>query len=192
MARHLQPIRGVRAATASVHPCHFYSDDASLTANVASFFAPAFREGQAIVAFGTPAHLSAIEKRLRADGHDVDAARARGQYLAYDAQATLNGLLRGDLLPSQDRFEEIVSSELEHASREFGAVRAFGEIVSLLWRDGKRQAALRLEEMWNEAIGLYPVALLCGYNVRSFTSSHDAAGVTGIIAAHTAVLPKIA
>jgi hypothetical protein len=74
--------------------------------------------------------------------------------------------------------------------RDFGAVRAFGEIVSLLWRDGKRQAALRLEEMWNEAIGLHPLSLLCGYNVRSFTSAHDAAGVTGIISAHTSVLAK--
>jgi hypothetical protein len=74
--------------------------------------------------------------------------------------------------------------------REFGAVRAFGEIVSLLWRDGRRQAALRLEEMWNEAIGLHPLSLLCGYNVRAFTSAHDAAGVTGIISAHTTVLPR--
>ena len=177
------------AITAAVHPCHFYSDDASLTANVATFFAPAFRERQAMVAFGTPAHLSQIEKRLHAEGHDVESAKAKGQYIAYDAQAALEHLLHGDL-PSQDRFEEIVSAEIARASREFGAVRAFGEIVSLLWRDGKRQAALRLEEMWNEAIGLYPLALLCGYNVRSFTSAHDAAGVTGIIAKHTSVLPK--
>jgi hypothetical protein len=183
----------MRAApvSAAVHPCHFYSDDASLVANVATFFAPAFREGQAIVAFATPAHLAQIEKRLRADGHDVDAARARGQYVTRDARAALDRLLRGEL-PSQERFEEIVAAEVERASREFGAVRAFGEIVSLLWRDGKRQAALRLEEMWNEAIGLYPLSLLCGYNVRSFTSAHDAAGVTGIIAAHTSVLPKTA
>lgn len=181
----------LRTEAASVHPCHFYSDDASLTANVAVFFAPAFRERQAMVAFGTPAHLAAIEKRLRADGHDIEAAKANGQYMAFDAQAALDALLRGDL-PAQDSFEDVIAARLNSATREFGAVRAFGEIVSLLWRDGKRQAALRLEEMWNEAIGLYPLALLCGYNVRSFTSAHDAAGVTGIISAHTSVLPKVA
>ena len=173
----------------SVHPCHFYSDDASLVANVATFLAPAFREEQAMVSFGTPAHLKAIETRLRAEGHDLDAARSRGQYIAFDARTALEALLEGDL-PARHRFEEIVAAEVERASREFGAVRAFGEIVSLLWRDGKRQAALRLEELWNEAIGLYPLALLCGYNVRAFTSAHDAAGVTGVIAAHTSVLPR--
>ena len=181
----------MRMTRATVHPCHFYSDDAAFATTVASFLAPAFKEGQAIVAFGTPAHLDAIEKRLKRDGHDVDGAKARGQYQPNDAQAALEALLVGEL-PAHERFEEIIGSRVDNAAREFGAVRAFGEIVSLLWRDGKRQAALRLEEMWNEAIGLHPLSLLCGYNVRSFTSAHDAAGVTGIISAHTGVLAKTA
>ena len=181
----------MRSDRASVHPCHFYSDDNAFATTVASFLAPAFREGQAIVEFGTPTHLAAIEKRLRRDGHDVDAAKARGQYQAFDAQAALEALVVGDL-PAQDVFDEVIGSRVASAVREFGGVRAFGEIVSLLWRDGKRQAALRLEEMWNEAIGLHPLVLLCGYNVRSFTSAHDAAGVTGIIHAHSSVLAKTA
>ena len=181
----------MRTGRATVHPCHFYSDDAAFATTVAAFLSPAFREGQAIVAFGTPAHLESIEKRLRRDGHDVDGAKARGQYQPGDAQSALEALLVGEL-PAQDRFDEIVGSRVAMAAREFGSVRAFGEIVSLLWRDGKRQAALRLEEMWNEAIGLHPLSLLCGYNVRSFTSAHDAAGVTGIIHAHSSVLAKTA
>lgn len=179
----------MRTAAPSVHQCHFYRDDASLTANVAAFFAPAFREGQAMVSFGTPAHLAGIERRLRTDGFDVEAAQRRGQYLTFDARAAADALLQGDL-PTVERFEDVVGAEVARAGRDFGAVRAFGEIVSLLWRDGRRQAALRLEEMWNDAIGLYPLSLLCGYNVRAFTSAHDAAGVTGIIAAHTGVLPR--
>ena len=181
----------MRTARATVHPCHFYSDDAAFATTVASFLAPAFREGQAVVAFGTPAHLDAIEKRLKRDGHDVAVAKNSGQYQTFDAQTALEALVVGEL-PVQDVFDEVIGSRVGQAAREFGAVRAFGEIVSLLWRDGKRQAALRLEEMWNEAIGLHPLSLLCGYNVRSFTSAHDAAGVTGIISAHTGVLAKTA
>lgn len=181
----------MRAARASVHPCHFYSDDNAFATTVASFLAPAFREGQGVVAFGTAAHLDAIEKRLQRDGHDIAIAKKRGQYQSFDAQAALEALVVGEL-PAQDVFDEIVGSRVAQAVREFGGVRAFGEIVSLLWRDGKRQAALRLEEMWNDAIGLHPLSLLCGYNVRAFTSAHDAAGVTGIIGAHTGVLPKSA
>jgi hypothetical protein len=181
----------MRTDRATVHPCHFYSDEAAFASTVAAFLTPAFREGQAIVAFATPAHLEAVEKRLRRDGLDVDGAKARGQYQPNDAQAALEALLVGEL-PAQERFDALIGSKVERAVHEFGAVRAFGEIVSLLWRDGRRQAALRLEEMWNGAIGLHPLSLLCGYNVRSFTSAHDAAGVTGIISAHTAVLPKSA
>jgi hypothetical protein len=87
----------MRAAGATVHPCHFYSDDASLVSNVGTFLAPAFREGHAMVMFGTPTHLAAIEKRLRAERYDVDSARSSGQYQVFDAQAALDALLVGEL-----------------------------------------------------------------------------------------------
>jgi hypothetical protein len=181
----------MRAANATVHPCHFYRDDAALASTVARFLAPAFSEGQAMVIFSTPAHLAAIEKRLRAEALDVDGARSRGQYVAKDARVVMEALVEGDV-PTAERFDAVVGSHIERASHEFGAVRAFGEIVSLMWRDGKRDAALRLEHLWNEAIGTHPLSLLCAYNVRSFTSAHDAAGVTRIISAHTGVLSKTA
>ena len=178
--------------TAAEQPCSFYSEDSVLAATVATFLAPAFAERQALIAIGTPEHLLAIEDRLRAGGHDVDGARASGQYASLDAHWALRQLTAYGM-PTAERFNAILGPHIKRATAEYGSVRAFGEIVSLLWRDGKRQAALRLEELWNEALGYHPLALICGYNVRSFNDAADARGVIGIINSHTNVIvPKIA
>jgi hypothetical protein len=174
------------------HPVSFYSDDGVLASTVATFLAPAFAARQALIAIGTPEHLAAIEDRLRSSGHDIDGARASGQYMSMDAQWALEQLTTHGM-PTAERFNAVLGPPIKRATAEYGSVRAFGEIVSLLWRDGKRQAALRLEELWNEALGYHPLALVCGYNVRSFNDAADAKGVIGIINSHTNVIvPKLA
>ena len=172
------------------HPVHFFYDDATLASTVANFLAPAFRTHQAMIAIGTPEHLLSIERRLRSSGHDIETARTSGQYLPLDAQAALDALMVTGI-PTKQRFDAVIGPHLRQAAGSYGSVRAFGEIVSLLWRDGKRQAALRLEELWNDALGYHPLALVCGYNVRAFNTSADAIGLTGIIGSHTGVIiPK--
>jgi hypothetical protein len=172
---------------AAEHPCSFYSEDSVLASTVAAFLAPAFAERQALIAIGTPEHLAAIENRLRLGGHDVDGARASGQYASLDAQWTLKQLTVYGM-PTAERFNAILGPHIKRATAEYGSVRAFGEIVSLLWRDGKRQAALRLEVLWNEVLGYHPLSLICGYNVRSFKDAADARGIIGIINSHTNVI----
>ena len=48
-------------------------------------------------------------------------------------------------------------------------VRAYGEMVALLWDDGLVNAAIQLETMWNELGRAYSFSLFCGYPVGSVT-----------------------
>lgn len=174
------------------HPVSFYTEDTVLASTVATFLAPAFAAQQGLIAIGTPEHLATIEDGLRSSGHDIDAARASGQYASIDAQWALEQLTTHGM-PTPERFNAVLGPTIKRASERYGSVRAFGEIVSLLWRDGTRQAALRLEELWNEALGYHPLALVCGYNVRSFNDAADAQGVIGVINSHSSVIvPKLA
>lgn len=153
------------------HALHLYRDDARLATTVAIFLAPAFAEGQAILTIGTRAHVASIEQRLRTDGHDVDRARWRGQYLSLDAEQLIPRLLL-DGLPTAETFDEVVGRHVTRLAGHHGGVRAFGEIVSLLWRDGRRAAGLRLEDLWNDALGLHSLALVCGYPERTLDDGH--------------------
>jgi MEDS: MEthanogen/methylotroph, DcmR Sensory domain len=169
------------------HACHFYAEDAGLATTVASFLAPAFRSEDAVIAIGTRAHLSAIEQRLRSEGHPVDAVRTSGRYVTMDVELVIPALLRNGL-PTQETFDAVVGAQVAKLAERHGHVRAFGEIVSVLWSRGKQQAAMRLEELWNEALGYHPLSLICGYSLRGAWPPVDEPGQRRIMSLHSRLI----
>lgn len=168
------------------HALHLYDDDTALATTVATFLGPGFAADDAIIAIGTRAHVAAIEQRLRSDGRDVDEAVRTGRYVSLDARPVIARLLRNGL-PTTETFADVVGRHIERLAVEHGNVRAFGEIVSLLWQDGKRTAALRLEDLWNDALGYHPLTLVCGYATR-VVGAESGAAAKRIAAAHTHIL----
>lgn len=77
------------------------------------------------------------------------AARARGSWLALDAAATLCRFTSGGT-PDAAGFDREVGGLIRQAARDGRAVRAFGEMVALLWDAGLVTAAVELEAMWND------------------------------------------
>ena len=66
-----------------------------------------------------------------------------------------------------------------------GSVRAFGEMVGLLWVDGQRSAATRLEEYWNELLSGSTLSLFCAYPIDVFNGGSENAGLEAVLCAHT-------
>ena len=168
------------------HALHLYEEDASLATVVAAFLEPAFPREQAVIAIATRAHLAAIEQRLRTTGHDVDGALRAGRYLALDAEAVLPTLMHNGL-PSKDAFGAAVGAPVSRLAGAYGGVRAFGELVNLLWRERKRTAALRIEDLWGELLGSQPLSLICAYRTRTI-GGRAGARVDEILASHSVVM----
>src|SRR5262249_14622445 len=66
---------------------------------------------------------------------------------------------------------------------------AFGEMVSLLWADGNSQAALRLEQLWNDLARAHSFSLRCAYPITGFDRDEHAESFLKICAAHGGVIP---
>jgi KaiC/GvpD/RAD55 family RecA-like ATPase len=100
----------------------------------------------AIVA-ATESHRDSLAQRLKAQGLDVDAAIKEGRYIPIDAAEALSTFMVNDM-PDADRFFEVVGGHIRAAAkagkREHPRVAACGEGVSLLWAEGKADAAIRL------------------------------------------------
>src|SRR5205809_5824184 len=72
--------------------------------------------------------------------------------------------------PDTDRFFEGFKNLIESASKAANAkhprVAIFGERVALLWAEGKRDAAIRLEQLGNDLAKTRKVDILCAYPSR--------------------------
>jgi PAS domain S-box-containing protein len=131
----------------------FYDDEQLLLAEVAAFLGAATDAGGAGVVIATPEHVAALRTAL-------GAAAAHVRFL--DAAETLARLMV-DAWPDEARFRTVIVPVLAQAARRGGEVAAFGEMVALLCAQGRYEAAVRLEHLWNLVAADYRFNLFCAY-----------------------------
>lgn len=68
-----------------------------------------------------------------------------------------------DGYPDERLFAETITSVINAAQQGGQRVRAFGEMVALLWASGERDATVRLEQMWNTVCHEKGLSLFCAY-----------------------------
>jgi len=144
------------------HFVQVYKDEAFLLEAVAEYAGTGLRRGEAVVIIATPSHRAAFMQRLEGDGIAAEEARQRGQLLLLDADETLARFTPGGM-PEWQSFHALLGGVIAKLRLEHPSVRAYGEMVDLLWQRGEREAAIRLEEFWNDLAGLQTFSLLCAY-----------------------------
>ena len=154
------------------HAVQFYSDPDALCRIVGNFIGEGLEQGAAAVLYVTPDHAARIESCLRTRAIDVDALKRLGRLVTVDARATLD-LLMMDGMPNPSAFRRSVGAMLTQVRGKRGqcAIRAYGEMVDLLWKDGLEAAAIRLETLWNQLADTSDFNLLCGYSMGNFYKS---------------------
>ena len=172
-------------ALSARHDVQFYQDDLALTACVADFLAEGIRAGQPCIAITTPVHRRAFTAYLKTLGIDAASLDAK-QLLWLDAHETLASFMEGNH-PNVPLFHAMANTMLEEliGARRYVTVRAFGEMVDVLWRDGKPEAAFQLEELWNEIANAYSLALLCSYHHGGMMNERDIARIARL---HTTIV----
>jgi signal transduction histidine kinase len=84
---------------------------------------------------------------------------------------------------------DLLGPSLRDASSVQAGIAAFGEMVAVLWLEGKREAAIQLAQLWEELTGRNPVSLLCAYPLAYFSRSEDQEFFARVCAHHTSVIP---
>jgi PAS domain S-box-containing protein len=170
------------------HAVQFYEDDEVLSRAVASFLADGIAAGDTLVLIATEAHGRAFLQRLESMSFGVEQLRQSGQLMLLDADERLAAFMR-DGEPDAGLFEREVGSliaRLTAALSGSARLRAYGEMVDVLWKAGERKAALRLEELWNDLQSRHSFTLLCAYAMASFYK--EPAALQRVCSSHTHVL----
>ncbi|MBC8133909.1 MAG: MEDS domain-containing protein, partial [Deltaproteobacteria bacterium] len=174
------------------HAVQFYDSDAFLVDTVAHFLGAGLQTGDRMLVIATPDHRAGIVDRLQA--HDVQSAISDGRLMMLDAQQSLCQFMVSGA-PDPDLFRDFLGRTLTklQSRRNDGPpharLRAYGEMVDLLWKDGNPQAAIRLEELWNEAGNEHAFSLLCAYVMGNFYREGDTARFMEVCRTHSHVLP---
>ena len=163
-----------RPGDAHHHAVQFYGDDAELLATVVTFLREGLVEGQPAIVIATPDHRVAIAQALDTHGIEVASARRFGDLVMLDAEEALGAFMVDDA-PVGSLFRRSIGGVIEQTlrGRERTPVRAYGEMVDLLWKQGKTEAAIRLEVLWNNLADSHVFSLLCGYAIGNFYKHND-------------------
>ena len=174
------------------HVVQFYGDDGFLLDELSRFIGTALGAGESAVVIATKEHRDGLARRLKMWGLDTTWPTTQGRYVALDAAETLaKFMLQG--WPDAARFAEVVDGLIKRVKTASGGearrVAAFGEMVALLWIEGKADAALRLEELWNDLARTHAFSLRCAYPMSSFCRGEHGDLLLKICAEHSAVIP---
>ncbi len=172
------------------HEVLFYSDDTVLLDSLARFIAAALKAGNAAIVFATKPHRDSLVQRLKAEGVDTDAATQQGAYTQLDVAETLSTFMVNGM-PDTTRFFEVAGGLIEAAAKaarpEHCGVVVCGECSPTLWAEGKTDAAIRVEQLFDQIGKAFGLDILCGYALSSFHGEEDEHVFQSICAEHSAV-----
>jgi hypothetical protein len=150
------------------HVVQIYADDRIFLDGLEGFVANGLHKGEAAIVIATATHLHGLEKRLRDNGVDVDRARAERRFVSRLAEDVLAQFMVKDW-PDETRFLATMEQLVAMArGEERRGVRAFGEMVAILWSRGNHAATLHLELLWSGVGAAGKIPLFCAYPRDTF------------------------
>jgi len=169
---------------ANHHIAQVYQDDSFLLEAVGHFIRAGLQQGEGVVLIMRRARWITLATQLGPQGVDLADALRRGQVRYFDAHESLASLMK-DGAPDREAFQKVIGSVVGGMRRRYPAVRAFGEMVDILWHDGRRDATAELEKLWNELAAAEPFALLCAYRIDALDCAAYGGPFEGMCNAHT-------
>lgn len=174
------------------HVVQFYSDDSFLLESLSQFVGAALVSGDSAIIIATRDHRDGLAHRLSDRALNLAQAAREGRYIALDAAEALSRFMR-DGQPDPDAFAATIGAEVgraaRSATRKNARVVAFGEMVALLVAEGRADAAIKLEQLWNDLARQHAFSLRCAYPIGTFRDAAHAVPFLKICSEHSAVIP---
>ncbi|HWZ01736.1 MAG TPA: ATP-binding protein [Edaphobacter sp.] len=174
------------------HSVQFYEEDSFLLDSLTKVIGTTLVAGDVAIVIATQEHRDGLAKRLKARGLDLEVTAKLGRYCALDANETLSGfMLQG--LPDPALFHSFMgylfSAIKPTAEGTLPRTVHFGEMVALLFAEGNFEAALKLEQLWNDLARSYSFELHCAYPMKVFDQQGHTQAFHNICAEHNHVIP---
>ena len=163
---------GMTAFWGEIAPCdhilRIYETDDEFITTLEGFVTSGFISGESVVVIATTDHLKALNDRLRKKGFDLFSLTLQDHYIPLSAEETLAQFMINGW-PDENLFFHLLTNLLLRARKKERRVRAFGEMVALLWSQGFSGATVHLEHLWTRYCESEEFSLFCAYPKAGFT-----------------------
>ena len=143
----------------------FYENDVFLTEAVASFIKLGLQLNDTLIVRVPASHRTALRKVLTPD-------ELANKHLMFFGTTSLLTKVMGDDWPNQRKFMKVLGRRIQVAYQAVRG-RVLGEMLGVLWAEGKYRAAIRLEELRNTRQTTHPFSRLHAYPHSALTSKED-------------------
>jgi hypothetical protein len=150
------------------HVVQIYENDQAFLDLLSGYVTGGFNTGECVIVIATGPHLKGLEERLDDLGYNTSKFIFKNQFIPLDAEQTLSKFMVNGW-PDENLFNHVVSELIVKAKENGRQVRAFGEMVAILWAKGHVGATVRLEQLWNKFCEQEAFALFCAYPQSGFT-----------------------
>ena len=166
------------------HGVQFFGKDrAQAASNASAFLAGGLEDGGAAVVVAAEDRCTAITAECeRRFGPGISA-----RITCLDAAETLEKFMVASR-PDRTCFDRVVGGEFQRLVAQHKGVRAYGEMVGILWDARQPSAAIALEDLWNDLLASVDFELFCGYAIDVGSPSFQIATVDALLSTHDAMI----
>lgn len=168
------------------HLVQIYETEGVWLDSLEGFVRGGIRSGDGVIVIATSAHLKALEERLLTTDVELGHPSCKDQYIALDAEETLSKFIVNGW-PNEELFMRVVTDLITRAKSNGRRVRAFGEMVAVLWARGDCAATVQLEHLWHKVCQTEGLSLFCAYPRIGFTQDMSQS-LEEICALHSRIL----
>jgi hypothetical protein len=178
------------AASAHDHILQLYQDHDFLNSAVCRYIGAGLANGDRIILFPTLTHWNAFRQLLATEGVDVQAARERGQLTVVDANELLPRFMR-DAMPDPHLFNAVIADVFRQARAggRYQKMRAWGELVDVLWERGDVAGSMNLEDLFDQLNKKIGIAMFCSYLMDNFNGDVHAHMLPRLGTNHSHLIP---
>ncbi len=145
---------------------------------------------EGVIVIARPSLRRTVLSKLDALGFDSQTIKNQGQVRFFDAEFLLSNILIDGVIEEQ-AFQKLVGIPIQAAQSKFGKVRAFGEMVDILWQRDLQDMAMQLEDLWEDLCTKQGLVFLCTYLLDNLDPNDYDNALEKIYKHHTHLVPDL-
>ena len=145
------------------HTMQIYENDDILADTLTGLMQGIFNSNENVLLIATHQHLNALESRLEKLGYKIDELINNDRFVPFDAEEMIDECMIDDEF-NETVFAERCSSLIKRATDNKKTFMTCGEIAPILLTQGKREAAIKLEQLSDKMCSIHHSGLFCIYS----------------------------